>query len=70
MELGFTFVPRPPSHRPVFDLPEARSEVDDGTPRVPTPIGAPERDARVKAGEAPACGLPRMMDKSSDNVVR
>jgi hypothetical protein len=42
----------------MFDLPEARSEVDDGTPRVPTPIGAPERDARVKVGEAAAKRLP------------
>jgi hypothetical protein len=46
------------SHCPVFDLPEARSRIDDGTPRVPTPISAPERDARVKVGLAAAKRLP------------
>jgi hypothetical protein len=58
MERRITFVLRPPSHCPVFDLPEARSRVDDGTPRVPTLFGAPERDARVKVGEAAAKRLP------------
>jgi hypothetical protein len=58
MERRITSVPRPPTHRPVFDLPEARSRVDDGTPRVPTPFGAPERDARVKVGVAAAKRLP------------
>jgi hypothetical protein len=49
-----------PSHCPVFDLPEVRSKVDDGTPRVPTPFGAPERDARKRSGTWRSFAKPRL----------